>query len=205
MPSNIPVGYGQATYSFTHENLGRPLAITLGVSLPSGPVNPQAVANELMQRFSETIMTDIDNSVTLTHVDLFIGNGPDPSGSVRSSIPPKVGERSMVSVPLNSAVLVTKQSGRLGRLGRGRFFVPSSVAATEVSENGNLTGSIVTSLQSRWFAFHAALTDPEEGTFYSGTLNPVIIHQPPHQDQAPALITSFLVGSKIGTRGSRLR
>lgn len=205
MPSNIPVGYGQATYSFTHENLGRPLAITLGIDLPAPGADPQSIANELMYRFGETIMTDIDNSVTLTHVDLFIGNGDAPSGSVRSSIPPKVGERSMVSVPLNSAVLVTKQSGRLGRLGRGRFFVPSSVAATEVSENGTLTTSIVGSLQARWLAFWLSLTEPDEGEYYVGPLPPVLIHQPPHDDQIPTPITSFLVGSRIGTRGSRIR
>lgn len=205
MPSNIPVGYGQATYSFTHENLGRPLAITLGIDLPSPGEDPQMIANELMERFADTIMTDIDNSVTLTHVDLFIGNGDGPSGSVRSSVPPATGERSMVSVPLNSAVLVSKQTGRLGRLGRGRFFVPSSVASTEVSENGTLTGSIIASLQARWLAFHVALTTENPGGLYEGPLPPVLIHQPPHADQVPTPITSFLVSSKIGTRGSRIR
>lgn len=205
MPSNIPIGYGQATFSLRHESLLRPLAITLGVALPDPGVDPVEVANALHDRFRLTILTDLDNSIALQWVDLFIGNGNDPSGSVRSNIGSFPGERSMVSVPLNTAVLVEKRSGFLGRTGRGRMFVPSSAATTEVSEIGNLNGGLRTSLQQRWNEFYSELVDDEgPHNFFPGAIQPVILHQSPTAG-APTPISGFQVQTKVGTRATRIR
>lgn len=205
MPSSIPAGYGQATYSFTHESLARPLAITLGIKMPGTGTDPQDVANELHTRFVNTIMEDIDNGLTCTHVDLFIGNGNNPSGSIRSNTPPAPGERSMVSAPLNTCVLITKQGTRLGRLGRGRCFMPSSAPRDDVSENGQISTSLVTSLNGTWQDFYDQLTNGVTGGWFEGPLPPYIIHRPPHAEDAPTPIRSFVVATKVGTRGSRIR
>lgn len=209
MPSNIPVGYAQATFSFLHEGSSDPLAITLGITLPPGPgaPTPQLVANQLQSNFAATVLEDMDNGISLTHTDLFVGAGDGPSGSVRSDIGSFPGERAMVSIPLNTAVLVNKTTPRLGRLGRGRMFVPSSVAASEVSEVGRLGDSIRTSLNGSWSDFWDLLANgsPDPNAFYSGPLVPVLIHQPPHDDIPPTSITGFEVAPVVGTRGSRIR
>lgn len=205
MPSNIPAGFAQATYSFTMEGLSRPLAITLGIVLPLDFDSATDIANELHTRFVNTVMEDIDNGCVCTHVDLFIGAGDEPSGSVRSTTPPAPGERSMVSMPANSAVLVTKQGTTLGRRGRGRMFVPASAPRDDPSEAGILSSSLVTSLQGSWTDFYDQLVDGVPGGWYEGPLLPCIIHKPPHEEQTPTRISSFSVGTKIGTRGSRIR
>ena len=205
MPSNIPIGYGQATFSFTHEGLGKPLAVTLGIVLPGTYPSATELANELHTRFANTVMEDVDNSITCTHVDLFIGAGDDPSGSVRSNTPPKVGERAMVSAPLNTAVIVGKQGILLGRRGKGRLFMPGSCSSAEVGENGRLGESIVSSLNGTWQDFLDMLNDGVEGGWYDGPLFPCIIHKPPHEEQTPTRINAFVVSSLIGTRGSRIR
>lgn len=205
MPQNIPIGYGQVTYGFTHENSPRPLAITLGVALPDPGTPAVDVANALFQRFVQNILEDLDNGLTLTEAKLFIGNGSGPSGSVASGYAPQVGGRSMVSMPLNSAVLVTKNTGFLGRRGRGRMSVPSSGPASDVSEIGNLSDTLRTSLQGSWDAFYDALTgDTAPGDVLPGvSLQPVLLHQ--EAPFTPTPISGFRVERKVATRGSRIR
>lgn len=205
MPQNIPVGYGQATYSFSHEASNRPLAITLGVSLPDPGTSPTAVANALFTRFTATVLPDLDNGLTLTEVNLFIGNGDDPSGSVQSDAPPQAGGRSMVSAPLNTAVLVTKTTGFLGRRARGRMSVPSSAPRDDVSEIGNLSDTLLNSLNSSWADFYDALVDGDvAGDPLPGeSLFPVILHAT--APFVPTPVTGFKVERKIATRPSRIR
>lgn len=205
MPSSIPAGYAQATYSFAHESLGRPLAITMGIKMPGVGADPQDLANELHTRFANTIMEDVDNGLTCTHVDLFIGNGDNPSGSIRSNTPAKAGERSMVSAPLNTCVLVNKQGSTLGRRGRGRVFMPSCAPRDDVAENGQISGSLVTSLNGTWADFYDQLTNGVTGGWFEGPLPPYIIHRAPHAGDAPTAIVSFSVSTTVGTRGSRIR
>jgi len=205
MPQNIPVGYGQATFSFSHEAAPRPLAITLGISLANitGPV--VEAANAVFQRYRETVLEDQDNGLTLNHVDLFIGAGTAPSGSVRSTLPAAVGGRAMVSMPLNTCVLVTKETGFLGRSNRGRMFVPSTAPASDVSEIGNLNSGTVTSLQGSWGDFYTSLTEggPVGGILAGVDLQPVLIHQ--SLAAAPTPVSGFRVNTKVGTRPTRIR
>lgn len=205
MPQNIPVGYGQATFGFTHEAAPRPLAITLGVSLVNAGADYVTVANAIFRRFENTVLEDLDNGLTLNHVDLFIGAGTAPSGSVRSSFGAKPGGRAMVSMPLNTCVLVEKQTGFLGRSNRGRMFVPSSGPASDVSEIGNLSDSLRTSLQGSWTDFYNELSDGgEPGDPLPGAaILPVLIHQ--DVVAAPTPISGFRVVQKVGTRPTRIR
>lgn len=202
MPENIAVGFGQATFSLKHENIGKPFAVTLGVDLLAWQDDYLGAANALQILFGENIMPDVDNSVTLTHTDLYIGNGAQPSGSVRSNSVAVVGGTSMVSAPVNVAVLVNKQSALLGRAGRGRLFMPSNVKASDVSENGTIESGFRTALQSSWNDFYTALTETGTPEFH---IPPVLLHQSGPLAGTATTITSFNVGAVVGTRGSRIR
>lgn len=205
MPQNILTGFGLATYSFTHESAPRPLAITLGVAIPDDEDDYSLVADALYARFRDTVLEDLDNGLTLNHVDLFIGAGSAPSGSVRSNLGGATGGRAMVSMPLNTCVLVSKNTGFLGRSNRGRCFVPSSGPASDVSEIGNLSDSLRTSLQGSWDDFYDQLQNGgQPGTAISTTpVRPFILHG--SLASAPTPISGFTVVQKIGTRPTRIR
>lgn len=203
MPENIPVGFGQATYALKHESFGRSFAVTLGIYAPLWGDDYVGIANACHDTFGAAIMPDLDNGIQLTHVDYFVGNGALPSGSVRSTLPPVPGGTAMVTPPMNVCVLVNKETETLGRAGRGRMFIPSSVKRDDVSENGTIEAGFRNSLQSSWNELYDTMVAP--GGSIAHQVVPSIIHQSGPLAGTASTVTAFRVGAVVGTRGSRLR
>lgn len=205
MPSAIPVGAAQATFVFTHTTAPKDVVCTLGLSLIDYTGTELEAANKAFDAWADTILPGQATRCALDHVDLFIGNDRNPSGSVRSDKPPEAGNTTGDKLAANSALLVNKRSNFLSRSGRGRMFVPYALSEGDVDEGGKLNPGAITAWGNQFAAFFAALE--AEGASGNGPLHPVILSNDDGVGglSAPRRITTFQIAPVIGTRGSRLR
>lgn len=153
-------GRGQATINLTHSEVTRPMAITLGVDMEQFTGSDVEAANRIFQSFADNLCPALDNQMTLTGVDLYIGAGLQPSGSVTSDLSPVVCGAPFVGPVLNTAVIVTKVTASLGRRGKGRFFLPGAIPEGKVSEGGIVDADILGTLQTSLDAFLNDIQDP---------------------------------------------
>lgn len=205
MPKNVALGSSQATYLLTHTLVSRPMAVTCGHDLTAWDGTPLEAANRLFDVFNDTIVNGMDSNVTFTGVDLFIGNGIAPSGSVQSTRAPQPGEAAGNYPPPNSALLVRKNTATFGRHGTGRLFMPFMVPEASVDEGGNVDGVIVTAVQNQVDLWYAELLAEDVGG--NGTLRAVINTSTldPNVAGVAIPITSFAVQGKMATQRRRMR
>lgn len=119
---------------------------------------------------------------------------------VGEAIRNEVGTATGESPPNNTALLVKKNTGLGGRHERGRCFMPLiGVDESDISNNGMLVAAELTSQQTRWTAFDAALTTED--------LLPVLLHYPytGQPTPAPTPITQFAVQRQVATQRRRMR
>lgn len=148
MPSDIPVGTGQATFVFQNLIAPKNVVCTMGLDLSDAGGDYVACANAAFTAWQTTFLPHQSNNATLVHVDLFIGNDSGSSGSVRSTLPAQDGgETADCEGPAISA-LVNKNTSFLGRAGRGRMFVPYILPDNTTTTGGAIVGSRLTIINS---------------------------------------------------------
>lgn len=189
-------GYASVSVQMFHSGSTRPAYITFGVD--TARTDPTLVASDVQAAINAagSLKTIIDSNVTLTQVRASLGTDGtvDNVGQVTFSI---AGTNSITSLPPNCALLVHKVTPRGGRRGRGRLFIPWSVAVVSVDEAGIITAAVVTTLNTAVMAFRAALV--------TNGASMVILHDPGLTPQgAPDLVTSMSVDPLISTQRRRL-
>lgn len=98
--------------------------------------------------------------------------------------------------PINTSILVKKNTGIVGRRYRGRFMFPNMwVPEVNISQAGILSGTPFTFLQTM---MQNTITDQ-----ITAGMNPVLGHS--SSEVAPTPFTTVTVGSKVGTMGRRIR
>lgn len=108
---------------------------------------------------------------------------------------PSVGTAVIAPIPMNSAVLISKQTGLAGRAYRGRMFTPPTFPAEiNVTAAGILQTSDVTALNTRWLSWFNALV--------TAGYRPCLIHL---TSGTWTLISSLATNGKVGTIKHRLR
>lgn len=205
MPSSVSTGSSQATYVMSHPLAARDVVVTAGHSFVGWTGTYQEAANRLFREFRDHVVPGLDSNVTFLYVDLYVGADDDPSGSVRSNVAPVVGGAAINSVPGNTALLVRKQTARLGRSGKGRLYMPFYVAEGSCDEGGNIDANVLDDYQASFDAWLEALAGPDaQGT---GDLSMVLNNGPnPDGDvPAPIEVTSLVVQSKVATQRRRIR
>jgi hypothetical protein len=195
-------GFATCSYELKHATLARSSFLTFGID-PSG-TDPSAVATSLRSHFfaASSLGSVLDSEVALiaTHVSLGTDGGEDITG-----IDPNPGNctRSGSSPTPNVAVLVHKRTARGGRRGRGRLYLPWACVPSDLSENGTILGTRVTTLQTAVTAWLTAC---------SGGAGPVVIL---HRDSLPGtehptppgppnVVTSMTVDPLVATQRRRL-
>lgn len=190
MPLIIPPGFGSAAFVFTSTTGTPPIVTTIGVDLSDVTIGMVGAANAMMAAYVEHLIPETDNSLTLDHVTLTVGQD-GPGGSVDSSNAPVVGTRGGTGPPVSMATIVRKVTNVLGRRGRGRMFVPGLLTTTQVDENGIISAV-------RRDEIDAVLT--AWATEFSQTpttaMPPVLLHSSAPADPTPIvdLTTASLVG-----------
>lgn len=197
MPSIIPNLFSQATLTFSLAGLVRPLNITLGLQPGVGLT---AAAQNAAIRTSFTGSGRPFNPVnmmvgyTLTETKILHRNG---SGMLVVDIDPTVvtGTRVGDACPVNTSIIVRKNTLFGGKKYRGRFLVPPMYFQESlVAQNGVIPSGSITTYQTLW---NDALTQ------LSGlSITPVLLHS---DLTTPTQVTAFQVNNKIGTIGKRLR
>ena len=196
----IPPGFGEASVIHTGANGTAPFVCTLGVDLSNYEGNYVNAANNLMTAWGDVFQEPLHNTMSIERVLLAIGQDGGETPSVSSDLPPIDGERDSQNAPINCAVLVNKNTGTLGRTGRGRMFLPGMLGASQVGLSGAMDAGARAVFGGRVQDLWTALTD---GSVDVEPLPPVLLHS--HGDDLPSAITSFGIAPLVGTLRKRIR
>lgn len=196
MPTTIPLGFHvwSATLTVTgstHNNVitcggknaGYLTAASINnawrtaMSSTSRPLN----ANNIPQGWSLVEMKVLANIGGLLYTDI----NTSPFVGIGVATPP----------PMNTALIVRKDTGIAGRPYQARLFSPPAVLEASVDAAGNITSGLA-AIQNWWTG---AYTDLQ-----TALIDPVVLHEP-SLGLVPTKINSFTVKSRLGTIGRRMR
>jgi len=191
MPT-IPSGYASCAIPAHHGGTSHVSYFTFGVDNNTGLTAPANVASAVWLAFHSTIRDAVDNSVEWGPILVSVNGG---SGVVTGEgTDSDLGAAGLASIPMNSALLVAKQTATPGRAGKGRMYVPFALEESDVSETGVIDGTTVTDWQNIMDDFLLALAAED--------VPMVVLHE---GAGTPAVVTQLIVRSKIGTQRRRLR
>lgn len=108
---------------------------------------------------------------------------------------PIVGAGAATPPPMNTAIIVRKDTGFVGRPYQARLFAPPSILESNVDAAGNITAGLAV-IQNWWTSARSSLI--------SGGVDPVVLHDPA-LGLIPTAISAFTVKSRLGTIGRRMR
>lgn len=108
---------------------------------------------------------------------------------------PIVGAGVATPPPMNTAIIVRKDTGFVGRPYQARLFYPPNIAEANVDAAGNITAGLPV-LQTSWTNFHAAVK--------AAGVDPVVLHKP-SLGLVPTATSGVTVKSRLGTIGRRMR
>ena len=195
----IPDNYYQAFVPIKHEGLGRPAAVTFGVRDVNGTIEPQQVADDVLLAMSAAFLEAFDNQVRVGPVSVYFDQG-GARGSVDGEASFQGQFDSNTTVPPQVALIVRKNTGRVGRPGRGRMFLPWVLVDADVSETGVLTPGSVSGFQARCDTLLSSLGDASDGL-----LMHILHEEGVPGGTTPSLVTSLTVDSRTGTQRRRNR
>lgn len=199
----IPNDYQLIVLNFQHPSTPRTMSVTFGGHRPADPdPNPEFIANRVAGAFTDsTLQARMDASITLTTIDVTVGPTPDPV--IFSKSFGLVGGTAFETPPLNTALLVKKNSAVGGRANRGRFYWPGLIAETDISEVGIIGGASVAAIQTDFDAFLDALGDLDDGDELG--IEMVILHDSESPAVTPTPVTSLTVDALAATQRRRMR
>lgn len=194
-----PAGFTEATFRFNYTGVTREITWTHGFAWDDFTVAPPSeMAQILRTHFTDTgapyapanMMAGwVFKGVTVTKM---LESGPVSGEYLQNS----VGTASGTSVPINSAVLIRKQTDAGGRRNRGRMYAPSSmVTETNIDGAGFLGSGNVLIIQNTFDTAWDALAD--------GHIFPVLYHN--EAPFTPTPVTSWVVQGQLATQRRRMR
>ena len=197
MTTIIPPLFSQWTATFTCVGLTRNVQITMviqpGVGLTAAQQNAAvrgALVGSTGRPFSAANM---DNQWTLAETKILYRNA---GGLLLTDIDVStvVGTKVVDPLPVNTSVILRKNTGFAGKAYRGRCLLPPLYfQESDIDAAGIITG----------WATYNTLWDTARTTMVSNGVSPVLLHDNPAL--APTAISTFSINPRIGTIGKRLR
>jgi hypothetical protein len=192
----VPVGYSLVTFTWTCSGTARNVVNTWGVS--NGAQTTALAVNALVRTHMVTTAgrayytTNIAQPYTIVSQKCLSNfAGVLTSDEIVTAI---VGSGTATPPPINTAMLVSKQTGIAGRKYRGRCFVPWGVAESSVDSVGVITSGTVASMQTSWDNTVIALT--------TAGVPLVLLHS---DGSTPTSVIGVRVEARCGTIGRRMR
>lgn len=186
--------FGEVVYKFALEDDPENMLVTCGIGFTAGV--DAALAQTTLAAWITAWSTHLRSSLSSDYklasatirvhdgaVEWFFENAVNLAGTGGTGI-----------LPQNCALLVRKLSGVAGRKFRGRFYWPGMLGEANVSPQGMITSSVVTTLQGHF-------TDWFDDVNTAGSI-PVINHE---DLSFPTAISELIVESRIATQRRRLR
>lgn len=192
----IPVDYAQANFVLKLTGDNEEMICTMGIALESGGVgDPQPIAESLHDAFSDQFMFWVNASYSCVRCDLYtnLGTGTLINSSTAAARP---GLQGGAPVPQNTAYLLRKRTGRAGRAGSGRMYLPG-VEESAVDATGNVTAQRITDFNTAGTNF---ITQVQGITGVDG---PALLHS--LIGDLPNAVTAIQCDSKVATQRRRLR
>jgi hypothetical protein len=193
----IPVGYALVRMRFTLSGSTRAINMVYGVR-PGDPFDDaNAVADRVADNWESAAsgFSQQANTVTLVGIDTKYNRaGTIEIGSRTAS---RAGARSEACNSINTAGLLTKQTGIAGRRNRGRFFFPG-IPEGFVDPAGKLDTAYKASLQAAvntWFGLHQT----------NSTEMNVLHAEPPAPAPPPTVVNGLQVQDIAATQRRRMR
>lgn len=198
----IPPGYAEARFVMKALGDPDPYICTMGLSVAEAGGDFEACAQTAAGAWLAGILPGQSTSLTLTQVDLLVGqDGEDPL--IVTRVVGTAGSTASNMLPQNCAVLVQKRTGLAGRANRGRFYIPLLAREAQVDQYGTIDSAERSDYQASVQTFFDRLISPEGDTPQCPA---VILHNSKGADTpSPTLITSLLVDPVIATQRRRLR
>lgn len=196
----IPPGYGEAAWVFTSNEGTAPFVCTMGVNLTGAGGAYTTAANDLFAMWATTILLGMDSDLILDRCVLTVGQD-GPSGSVQSSISAVAGGRSAEGLPWSMSAIARKQSGALGRRGRGRMFIPGLVSPAEIGQGGQIAAPRRIVIDGLLDDFYEALTSEEA----SNRIYPPVLLHSPGGPSTPTPVTALSCAPLVGWVRKRIR
>lgn len=192
----VPVGYGQAQADISLTGDTELMTVGMGFKITSTATFTQAMADFFSGEFLSAINATTASEYETIQTNFVVGlTGGDVEAS--SGDGAGVGTNTGDPVPQNSAYLIRKRSGLVGRKNRGRMYIPG-VIESGVNELGQLTTGVANALQSTWGDFR---TNIEADANFDGLS---ILHSL-GDSTIPTPVTALIVDTVIATQRRRLR
>jgi hypothetical protein len=198
----IPPGFGSAAFVFTGAPGTQPYVTTIGVDLGDAGGDWVAAANSAFVAYDTAFKTETSSALTLDHVTLTVG-ADGPGGSVDSTHAPSPGTRTGNFPPTALSAIARKTTNVLGRMGRGRMFIPGILSENEVDEDGSIVSARRTAVNTKLSTFFFELTSAD--TSGGIPLPPVLLHGPSSTPIPPTPITGLTVSDTVGWVRGRIR
>lgn len=192
----IPDGFAQVLIPIKHNSLARSAAITFGIKNDTGGFFTPALANTILGDVVPAI--NLDSNCTIGPAVLRVSDASGATGTIEgtTSVP---GTSASSTPPPNVAVLVKKITGRLGRRGRGRMFIPWWVDESTVGEDGVIAGTTVNGFNT---SLGNVLTNLQ-----ADMVPMYLLHDDEGSTAAPSPdeVTSLICDNRVATQRRRLR
>jgi hypothetical protein len=212
MALSIPAGFAQIAFRFEFLEGGEPAITTIGHDFNGQVGTNAATATAIADAWQTIVVPSMSNVIRYLGVSARIGvAGSEPIViDINRSVN---GNNPQAAVPRNTAMLVRKRTGRGGRRGRGRMFVPGIVFETDVDQAGLYTSSVLVGWQNLFNSLYDQLVtiaggpvllhDDQVITSYSSVTGKPVYG--PFDPGPPNDITSLTVDSRVATQRRRLR
>lgn len=199
----IPNGYGQWTAIWRLDGAPRELAVTCGFYNENNdpPATTGAAVYNAGQSGADALFDPsvMPGGLTLHRFYILQKRAGGLESAVISANVDGTG--SWVGAPINTAVVVAKQSVLAGRQYRGRFEWPSAYVDRElVDDAAVIDGGEVGALQLKFNTFFAALA--------TNNVPPMLLHAEPKSGlpaPTPTAINNFDVRNQLGSARRRLK
>jgi hypothetical protein len=165
-----------------------------GIKNETGGHDPVTLANFFFSQYSGNAFFERSNQITCLEVQCTDNNGGVLTQGTSTDAPVAGGE-SADPLPPNTAVLVRKSTGVLGRNHRGRSYEPGVGLDRVDMGTGNLSDAAVTAIQGAFDAFFAAQV--------ANSMPPYLLHRNPAV--LPTALTNYFVEKLLATQRRRLR
>lgn len=196
MTIHIPDGFSNGHLRFTLG--GDPQEMTTAIGFSSAPgTTPEEEAELFRAAFSLTSLSSAGAiCAAYTYAGVRVERQTSTGTIVTEENVGTAGTGSGNCLPSNCALLVDKVTSSGGRAFRGRmFFPPIYVAEDIVDHNGYINAGTVTTLQTTFNTWRAAMV--------SDGIPPVLFHS--NEALTPTLITSLHFQPQIATQRERMR
>jgi len=193
---HIPVGFGQAVFTFKVAGDNEEMLTTLGFATDADTsAERTGVADLFFDAWRDNLTGMHVSTCDLNRVDVYFGTtgGTIPS---TSTLPPNGGTGGTGMLPPNTSILIRKLTNQAGRKNRGRMYVPGTPESI-VDNVGLLGATNETSYNNQLELFRTQV-------LLAGNVTGLrILHSDPLD--APTEITGFKVDPKVATQRRRLR